>query len=92
MENPLTFKVESYLGIGFLALFSGFLIAFFFIAVKNLHSELDILEATQVEVRTPLTVQRELIQRWMETNHIELPKGQSYRHLLQMYPDRPWLN
>lgn len=91
MRNPLTIEVESYAGAGFLVLFTGFLLCFFFIATKNLHSELDILDTTQAELKTNST-QRELIEQWMAENHIELSEGQTYRSLFEQYPDKPWLH
>lgn len=91
MENPLTTRVESYLGAIFISLFALFFVGLIFIALKNFQSDSDILSAQEVKVKNISATERALMENWIQENSIKIPEGQGYRYLIQQYPARPWL-
>lgn len=52
MRNFLTVQIESYMGAVFVALLGAFFIGIIFIAIKNLNSDLTVINAEQAQVRT----------------------------------------
>ncbi|OGN16548.1 MAG: hypothetical protein A3C88_01925 [Candidatus Yanofskybacteria bacterium RIFCSPHIGHO2_02_FULL_50_12] len=91
MRNPLTIQVESGLGAVFVLLFTGFFVSILFVAIRNFNSDTLALRASETQVKSISSTERQLIVRWMQDNQIELPKGKGYRHVIQQYPTRPWL-
>lgn len=90
MRNPLTFEVEGYMGAAFIALLGGFLIAFFFIAIKNFNTDVDILNSSQASIKTISPTERGLIDNWLRDTGTEIPAGKGYRYIINAYPDKPW--
>lgn len=91
MENPLTTRVESYLGAIFISLFAVFFVGLIFIALKNFQSDSDILSAQEVRVKNISATERILMENWIQENAITIPEGKGYKYLIQKYPLRPWL-
>ncbi len=91
MRNPLTFQVESYMGAAFVAALCCFLVAMFFISVKNFTSDLDIMNATTPQLKRGATTQQELVDNWLAENGITLPEGTTYQEILHLFPTKPWL-
>ena len=90
MKNFLTYQTESYLGAAFIVLFSGFLLGFFFLAMRGFNADLDIAGDTQTRVLHIPDTQRHLMDIWVKENNIQIPPGEGYRYLLRMYPSKPW--
>ena len=91
MANPLTMEVESKLGAVFILMLALFMAGIIFIALKNYNSDLIVLDASTVEVKSMSSTERQLIANWIRENNIDLPEGKGYRAIAQDYPDRPWL-
>jgi len=92
MRNPLALKVESRVGMVLVFLFSAFLVGFFLIAVKNLGSDTDILNATGTSLKIVSPEERLLIDQWLKQENIGLSvKEVGYRYIIQKFPDKPWL-
>ena len=91
MTNPFTIQVESGLGAIFILVLSIFFIGILFITVKNYDSDTIALGATQTEVKSMSSTERQLIAHWIQDNNIPLPEGKGYRYILAQYPNRPWL-
>ena len=85
-------QVESGLGATFIVLLSVFLTGALYIVIKNYDSDMIVLDASTVQVKTMSSTERQLIAQWVKDNDISLPDGKGYRYLEQQYPDRPWLN
>ncbi|OGN02832.1 MAG: hypothetical protein A2651_01590 [Candidatus Yanofskybacteria bacterium RIFCSPHIGHO2_01_FULL_42_12] len=91
MRNFLTIEVESYTGGIFMSLLAVFFIGFIFIAMKNLDSDVAVINSEQVQVKTISATERVLIQNWIRENEIKIPEEVGYRYLVGKYPSRPWL-
>lgn len=91
MRNILTVQIESYVGAIFISLLAVFFIGLIFISIKNFDSDITIITAEQVQVKTISATERELIRNWLNDNKVEIPEEVGYRYLLQKYPSRPWL-
>lgn len=89
MHNPLTFRVESWLGSVMLAAFAGFLVGLLWLSIRNFGSEADILNASRAQVHIISTRERELIARWAKDQGLSTTQIK-YRELINQYPDRPW--
>ena len=79
------------MGAVFMLIWSGFLFGFLYVAIRNFDSDLEIISASTVEVRSIFLAQRKLIDRWIRENNIQIPEGKGYRWLLKAYPSKPWL-
>lgn len=91
-ENVMTGRVESGMGALFIVIFAGFFIGFLFLAIKNFESDSIVLDASQTQVVTMSSTERQLIAQWIKDNNIAVPQGKGYSYLEHQYPDRPWLN
>lgn len=91
MENPLTTRVESYLGAIFISLLALFFVGLIFISLKNLQSDTEILNAQEVRVKNISATERILMDNWIQENAITIPEGRGHKYLIQKYPLRPWL-
>lgn len=81
------------MGAVFMALLGAFFISLLFVTIKNAQTDIDIMSATnsQVKSRSVSGAELGLMQEWIGDNNIQIPEGQSYRYILRTYPDRPWL-
>lgn len=92
MKNPLTFRVESWLGSVFVLIISAFFVGFFIIAVKNFNSDTDILNSSSVKLRTVSPEEKSMIDQWLQQNNIGISAPEvGYRYIIQKFPDKPWL-
>ncbi len=90
--SPLTVQVESRLGAFYISLLGLFFVGLIFIALKNFNSDSIVLDSQSAQVKTISSTERDLINNWIQNNHIEIPKGRGYRYVIQQYPSKPWLN
>ena len=92
MRNPLTFRIESWLGSVLVLAFAAFFVGIFVIAVKNFGSDTETLSSYAVKLRTISSEEKALIDTWIarEASDISI-KDVGYRFILQKYPDKPWL-
>lgn len=88
--NPLTVQVESRLGAAFISLLGLFFVGLFFIALKNLNSDLIVLDSQSAQVKTISTTERYLIDSWIKDNQIKVSEGEGYRYIIKQYPNKPW--
>ena len=79
------------MGAVFISLLAAFFIGLMFTSVKNFDSEVTVINAEQVRVKTISVAERELIRTWIKENKIEIPQGVGYKYLLEKYPSKPWL-
>jgi len=91
MINPLTVQIESRLGAAYITLLSLFFVGLMFIALKNFSSDAVILESDSTRVKTISSTERQLMENWVQDNNIRIPKGEGYRYLIRMYPNKPWI-
>lgn len=93
MKNPLTLKVESWLGSFIVLLISAFLVGWFLIAVRNFGSDSEALNSSTFELKTVSPEERLLIDQWLRQNNIgDSAGGANYRYIIRQFPDKPWLN
>lgn len=93
MKNPLSLRVESVVGSIFVLLFTGFMLSLFFIIKKNAETEMDLLNVSQISIKSISPQERYLIIQWAEEKNITLPSDKSkIRFLIHKYPDRPWFS
>ena len=98
MRNPLTFRVESWIGALLLLGVAGFFIALMFSAQSSFSSDLnvDISMSTQTQRRHKTTeaiaqTDRALIDAWIAEGDIVVPPDVDvYKFVLKNYPDKPW--
>lgn len=90
-ENIVTTRVESGLGSVFVILLAGFLAGILFLAIKNYTSDTVVLDATNTQLVSMSSTERQLITAWIKNNNIVLPDGKGYHYIEQQYPDKPWL-
>jgi hypothetical protein len=92
-KNPITYKVESYMGASYACLLAAFFGSLIIIAVKNFETDIDIMSATSNtnKVSHVSETERTLIEEWVDRNDVLIPEGKGYRYLINEYPDRPWL-
>ena len=79
------------MGATFISLLTVFFIALIFIAMKNLDSDVAVINSEQVQVKTISATERVLIQNWIRENEIKIPEEVGYGYLIGKYPSRPWL-
>lgn len=94
MKNPLTLKVESWVGSAIVLIFSIFLVGIFILAVKNFGSDTEILAVsdTKMKIRTISEEEKTLIDSWLVKKDTGVSvKEVGYRFIVKRYPDRPWL-
>lgn len=91
MRNFLTTQIESYMGAIFIFLLTVFFVSLMFIARANFNSDIDFIDAQQVQVKTISATERILIQNWIKENNIKAPETAGYRHFYKKYPAKPWL-
>jgi len=92
MRNPLTFRVESWLGSFFVLAFSAFLVGWFLLAMKNFDTETQILGSPNVKLRTISAQEKILIDEWIKRFNPDLSVPEvGYRFIVKSYPDKPWL-
>jgi hypothetical protein len=92
MKNPFTLKIESWLGLAFVILFSAFLIGLFLIALKNFNSDTEIIDSMGAKLRVVSSEERLLIDRWLQKNNIGVSAAEvGYRYIIQKFPGRPWI-
>ena len=92
IRNPLTIKVESYLGAFFVlstAIFFGLMV---YRSAQDFDSESIIMESQRVSIKTVSPTEKTLINNWVKANHITLPKGKGYRYVINEYKTKPWLD
>jgi len=93
MKNPLTQKVESWLGAFIVLSFSAFLVGWFLIAVKNFSSDTDSVNFSALRLETVSPEEKLLIDQWLKQNNLKASQvGANYRRIIQQFPDKPWLN
>ena len=91
MRNPLTFRIEAWLGSLLLLAFAGFMAGWLILAQRNFESDTDTLVATSFAARVFPIKNRQAMDYWVEANQITIPAGKNrYRYLLEQYPERPW--
>lgn len=93
MKNPFTFQIESYLGAGFVLLFSLFCVGLILISVKNFSSDIEVMDAQQIGqggIHTFSQTERFQMDTWMQENNVQFPDGEGYRWLERTYPSHPW--
>ena len=94
MKNPLTFRVESWLGSVFVLAFSAFLVGIFVLAVRNFGFDAEILASSNsgVKFRTVSAEEKVLIDNWLTRTNPGIPASEiGYRYLIKKYPDNPWV-
>ncbi len=94
MKNPLTFRVESWVGALLILAVSTFLLGICIIAVKNFSSDTDVLAfSSEVKLKTISAEEKKLIDDWLaSTNSSISVKDVGYRYIIKKYPDKPWLD
>lgn len=100
MKNPLTFRVESWIGAVLLVGVAGFFIALMFTAQANFSSDLEVDVAMATSAQRKHVVakaiaqsDKQLIDAWLEDNPetITIPVDvDPYRFIIENYPDKPW--
>ena len=91
MKNPLTFKIESWLGSVIVLIFSAFLVGWFLIAVKNFNSETEILNFSGTKLKTVSPEEKSLIDQWLRQDNIGISAPEvGYRYIIKKFPDKPW--
>ena len=93
MRNPLTFRIESWVGSVFVLAFSGFLVGVFILAVQNFGFDADILasSSSRVRLQTVSAEERALIDGWLGKTNVGISaEDVGYRYLIKKYPDKPW--
>lgn len=80
------------MGAVFIVVLAGFFIGFLFISMKNLDSDVSLVNADQSTIRGISSTERVLIKNWVEANNIEVPEGKGYRYIISKYPSKPWLS
>jgi len=92
MKNPLTFRIESWVGAVLVLGFSAFFVGLFVVALQNYSSDLDILNSSGAKVRTISPQEKALIDKWLTKSDIGISVQEvGYRYILQNFPNRPWL-
>lgn len=92
MKNPLTFRVESWLGSVVVLAVSAFLVGWFLIAVRNFNSDTEILNSSSTKLRTVSPEEKSLIDQWLQQDNIGISASEvGYRYIIQKFPDKPWL-
>ncbi len=92
MKNPLTFRVESWLGSVIVLAVSAFLVGWFLISVKNFNSDNEILNSSGVRLRTVSPEEKSLIDQWLQQDRVGISASEvGYRYIIQKFPDKPWL-
>ena len=84
-------QVESRMGAAFISLAVIFLAGVLFLAIRSYGSDQIVLGASETQVRSMSSTERQLMAQWIRDNNITIPDGQGYRYLIQQYPSRPWL-
>lgn len=92
MKNPLTFKVEAWLGILFVVGVSVFLVVSFWTMVKNASSEADTINYAGVKLNTVSPEEKVMIDQWLtEHENLGVTAADGYRNIIRKFPDRPWI-
>ena len=91
VKNPLTFRIETWLGSVIVFVVAAFLVGIFWAAKKNFESESEILSATSVQIH-PISIQEKfLIDEWLTKSNLGLSvKDVGYRFIVRKFPDKPW--
>jgi len=93
MRNPLSVRIETWLGGVMILAISASLVGFFIIAVKNFNSDVDILNATGVQVRNISPQEKQMIDQWLEENNTGISvQDVGYKYILNKFPNRPWIS
>jgi hypothetical protein len=93
MKNPLTFKVETWLGSVFILLISAFLVGWLLIAVKNFNSDTEILNSSGAKLKIVSPEEKSLIDQWLRQDNIGISATEvGYRYIIKQFPDKPWLS
>ena len=76
-----------------MAILGLFLSSLLFVTIKNAQTDIDIMSATQGQIKSKIVSRTELVlmQEWLKINKIKIPERQGYRYILKTYPERPWL-
>ena len=102
MRNPLTFRIESWVGVVFLVGLTSLLIGFMYTAMANFDSDMGSLSmeqsgASQAKHPARLVLsatERGLMDDWLAENSatVTIPSGvDHYNFLVKKYPSKPWL-
>jgi len=92
MKNPVTFKVESYMGIFFVTALGIFFMGFFVLATRSFQADVDAISFGNAKIRVISRTEENLINEWLSKNEIDIPDSKIYyRYILKNNPDRPWL-
>ncbi len=92
MKNPLTFKIESWLGLVIVLIISIFLVGWFLIAVRNFNSDTEILNSSITKLKIVSPEEKSLIDQWLQQDNIGISASEvGYRYIIQKFPDKPWL-
>jgi len=98
MRNPLTFRVESWIGGLPLVGVASFFVALMFTAQSSFSSDLDVDVATATQVQRGhktgealAQAEHGLIDAWVVDNGITVPPEENiYKFVIENYPDKPW--
>ncbi len=91
MKNPLTLRIETWLGSVFVLLAAAFFVGLFVIALKNFNSDTQILNSSGTKLRTVSPEERSLIDQWLQQNNVGISASEvGYRYIIQKFPDKPW--
>jgi hypothetical protein len=92
MKNPLTFRIESWLGSVVVLAVAAFLVGWFLIAMRNFNSDAEILNSSSVKLRTVSPEEKSLIDQWLRQDNVGISASEvGYRYIIQKFPDKPWL-
>ena len=92
MKNPLTLKIESWLGLVIVLIISIFLVGWFLIAVRNFNSDTEILNSSITKLKIVSPEEKSLIDQWLQQDNIGISASEvGYRYIIQKFPDKPWL-
>ena len=92
MKNPLTFRIESWLGSVIVLVVSAFLVGWFLIAVKNFSSETEILNSSGAKLKIVSPEEKSLIDQWLQQDNVGISASEvGYRYIVKKFPDKPWL-
>lgn len=91
MHNFLTTQIESYMGAIFISLLTVFFVSLMFVAKAHFNSDIALINAQQVQVKTISATERVLMRDWIKENNIKMPETVGYRYLYKKYPAKPWL-
>lgn len=100
MRNPLSLRVESWIGVALLVALAIFMGSFMYSAMANFNSDMAVLDSTNVQpkivksIRAVPETERALIDQWLSDSEtvVTVPAGiDKYIYISRQYKDKPWL-